>query len=245
MTTPKNPSSDSGKQLDLIDQIELLVENELSAAERSLLLLRLDTQPEQWRNLALAFVEHQVLRTSIQEVCCSSDPTEPAANSSAELPSRPQTSSSKINWLAIAASFLLVFAAGMGVGNWDRVPAIALQQVDPAQSDSTEPSSGSLAEDRPAPAAGQNVSASVVGYVEWNGSFGKQLSPVFSGTEIDKEWLERNPPQVNEKLERSFARAGWRISPERRFVSLKLAEGKQFMIPMDDVSYRYVGRELL
>lgn len=50
-----------------IDEMELqrLLDGRLSESERSVFLECVDEQPEQWRRVALAFVEEQVLRTEL------------------------------------------------------------------------------------------------------------------------------------------------------------------------------------
>lgn len=245
----------------IIDQIELLVEGELTLEAKSQLLLRLDAQPEQWRNLALAYVEHQTLRDSIQRACHpKSTGTEP--NHRAPM----ADSRLRLRWssfLAAACSLTLAFLLGMGTGktpwNFDwsgkYVPSGSGAATSGASPHTSDPKNTNLRQDPrispmgPRVAAtetvpGDGISNAVVGYVEWVGSFGRQLSPVFKGDQIDQEWLELHPPQINERLEKKFARAGWQVTPARKFISLTMAEGKRFLIPMDDVSYRYVGRKL-
>ncbi|MEL6897468.1 MAG: hypothetical protein AAFP90_15295, partial [Planctomycetota bacterium] len=84
----------------------------------------------------------------------------------------------------------------------------------------------------------------VVGYVRWIGKDGMRLSPVFQGDPTE-DWLNENPPRVDENMERMLSRVGWKMQPERKFVSLRLLEsGDDFTIPMDDVSFRYIGQRL-
>lgn len=53
-------------------KIDRLVDGELSAGERRELLRDLESNPEAWRNCALAFVEAQVLRESFGELLSES-----------------------------------------------------------------------------------------------------------------------------------------------------------------------------
>ena len=91
---------------------------------------------------------------------------------------------------------------------------------------------------------GNVIAGEPVGYVEWVGRFGPVQSPVFPREAIDKKWLQMNPPKISPRLQASMAEAGWRVAPARKLVSLRLSDGAEFMIPMDDLTYSYVGKEV-
>jgi hypothetical protein len=80
--------------------------------------------------------------------------------------------------------------------------------------------------------------------MEWPGELGSKLLPVFHGLEVDAEWLESHPPQLDKRMTESLTRAGWQVNPSRHFVSIKLVDGEAFTIPVDDIQYRFVGRSV-
>ncbi len=238
MTEPDTNTTHT--QRPLLDQIELLVEGELSSRERGNLLLRLDTQPEQWRTLALAFVEHQGWQTTIRDVC-REDPQ--ARSSDAKNCALPTGRVNSKTWpvAALAGCLLLVFMAGFGAGGkWQSAWLASSKRLDAQMTTAVKDPQPPV----DVSSSSRSQTEGVVGYVEWVTSYGRQLSPVFEGDVVDQQWLESNPPQVDEKLQRTFARAGWQVRPARQLVSLTMEEGRRFLIPIDDLTYRYVGRQV-
>ena len=238
------------------DQIELLVENELSSDARRALLLKLDHNPAMWRSLALAFVERQALSVSIEQVCgdgLSLTDDRQAPVQPKFLRSNSAISNSLTRYLSAAsilvAAMLLAFMFGVSRNAPNNSADSGMltmgeheQRVDTADSDQ-----GTIAHGQDAPVVQSDstkLNDHVVGYVEWIDRYGRRLSPVFRGSRIDDDWLKSHPPRVNQSMKETYARAGISLEPQRRFVSLTLAEGGQYTIPMDDITMRRVVREV-
>ena len=95
---------------DQIEEIRLqrLVDGALSADEQREFLAGLDSTPELWREVALAFVEEQVFRTELGAIRQLPD----ALDATAVKPRRPATRFLAIS-LSLAVSLLLVFGLGV------------------------------------------------------------------------------------------------------------------------------------
>ena len=251
-------SQNSQTNTDMWTQIELMVEGELSNPQKRDLLLQLDETPAMWRSLALAFVEQQSLKKSINESLASLAMSQPSADSPPHPEQTPtiqasdfQTpqghawNSNRILRLATAACIgLLLFVFGLGIGNRQGQVAVnALQPasgpVDASPARTPEQIEESTPSDTSVLVSDEN---GVVGQLRWISKTGVRMSPVFQGS-IDQAWLASNPPTVDDKVMRQFAKAGVKVKPERKFVSLKLRD-EQFTIPMDDVLFQRLRREV-
>lgn len=148
----------------------------------------------------------------------------------------------------LAASLLVAFTAGFGLADARLGRQESPQQRVRETQDSTTavavrpgPEQNSVPPSQATPQAADDL---IVGYVQWPSEIGMRLSPVFVGSEIDRDWLEANPPQVNQRVQRELSRAGWQAEPARRLVSVKLTGGASYTIPVDDVTLRYVGQQV-
>ncbi len=127
----------------LVNGVDLLVDGELSEADRRAMLLQLEHEPDGWRRCALAFLEAQCWKAELGQFVplAGLDPigpnsTEPqAAPAEAVSPARSNLSQAargrRQSWrqhvatmLTIAASFLIALVVGMGLsGSWTGGPA--------------------------------------------------------------------------------------------------------------------------
>ncbi len=232
MSQSQNP----GGGFDTDQLIELMAEGELSSPQRNELFRRLDEQPQRWRNLAIAFAETQALRSTLRR-SRQLTPDKPKT----ETVITQKTRRPRVAQIALAlAGMLAAFWLGLVVSGErpaNNFPSTETQIVQ------TDPNIDIDTAAVPALPLDETSSGSIVGYVKWDGDHGVRLSPVFNG-EIDAQWLEANPPSVDQNMQRHMSRAGWQLRPQRRFVSVKLNGGGDYTIPMDEVRYRFVGRQV-
>jgi len=111
-------------------RLDLLVDGELPEAERRRLLQSLDRQPDGWKRCALAFLEAQCWRLEAEALAGEiAPPRKPSVMPTRQPSSVPQRKSGTKNaidawrlwrgrWIGTAASLLVVFVVGMGVGRW-------------------------------------------------------------------------------------------------------------------------------
>jgi hypothetical protein len=102
-TLPLEPSN-SG-------MIDRLVAGSLPDAERRTLLLRLETEPDGWRQCALGFLEAQAWREAFAPLVPAAAPAAAQPNLRADVPTL-KPSRIAMRWAAITASLLAAFALG-------------------------------------------------------------------------------------------------------------------------------------
>lgn len=222
---------------DFSDRLELLVEGELSDEQRRDVLVECEQDPLRWKALAVAFLEQQKIRDGMklvhQDVAIHETMVEPT-RSFRSVPWR--------STIALAACVMIAFTVGFRSGqpaSSDTTVANNVSETDGlvVRAESFEQNNQSIEQIDP-------KDDGIVGYVQWQGNGGRvRLSPVFVG-QVDDQWLKDHPPQIDRKVQQVMSRAGWQVEPARKFVSVNLTSGDQFTIPMDDVEYRYVGRQV-
>ena len=114
---------------DILRHIDRLVDGELSRGDESRLLSRLDSTPDGWRQLALAFVEARRWRTAMiertTESANSGAGSVPAAEASHSIPTTsvpataaPTGGSRRLFAAALAASLVAGALGGLGIARW-------------------------------------------------------------------------------------------------------------------------------
>ena len=222
----------------LSERIELLVEGELSPEQHGKLITELDVDPARWREVAFAFMEQKKLKVSVQSVIRENHTAlhQPKRVSPPKAPSADRSSTLSLGRIiALAAVFLAVFSLGLATGRqrtstFANVPEPA--PVAPADAGMT-----------PVLAPREHDPRGIVGYVHWESRVGIRRLPVFDGT-ASEQWLAENPPQIDARLARLLARSGWHVTPARRLVSMQFDSGDTFTIPIDDLTYQYVGQQV-
>jgi hypothetical protein len=79
----------------------------------------------------------------------------------------------------------------------------------------------------------------LVGSVQFDGDDSEL--PVVSGPGLDEEWLRNQPPLLSEYERSVLQQRGWQVLEERQVITVKLDDGRRLAIPLDSLSYRYVG----
>jgi hypothetical protein len=65
--------------------------------------------------------------------------------------------------------------------------------------------------------------------------------PILAGPGLDSEWLMNQPMPVSDDERAELERQGYALDQERRLVAMPLADGRQVVVPVDQVQLRYVG----
>jgi len=239
---------------------DLLADGELSEGRRRELLGRLDDHPEDWRRCALAFLEAQdwkreMPRALVEENFSAAEApvvSAPIAVDAVALPAvvarRPP-----LGWpgtvLAMAASFLL--ALGMGIvwrGGWHG-GEVAEQPVQrPGAELAQTPRPGDPAPTVPEPAALQfGPDAPQYGKVMLTvlGADGQERLvevPILTADRYDPELLSGQPAALSQDLVRQLQRAGHEVNQYRELVPVSLEDGRQLVLPVDQVEVRFVNQ---
>jgi hypothetical protein len=65
--------------------------------------------------------------------------------------------------------------------------------------------------------------------------------PAIERDNIDPRWLGSLPPAMPEEVLRAFNRTGHQVEQHRELVPVSLQDGRQFVVPVDQVEIHYAG----
>jgi len=116
---------------DLECPLQRPVDGEMNARDREAFLLHADEELARWREIALAFVEHQRLCEDFGDFFVTNGPAEPAPSKMIPLPIRHRSP-----WWTIAASLIIMLGLGflLGKQEFTEMP-LAAAQIEPSNSD--------------------------------------------------------------------------------------------------------------
>jgi hypothetical protein len=204
--------------------LDRLVDGELSAAERRVLVRRLDASSDGWKRCALAFMEAQAWREALHEA-------RPVVVTTASVPTKSWRTSAQ--WLTVAAVVLLAFGGGRLSQQGDARPMQLVQH--PAPGDvhfaATETGVRTL---------GQVVWPSQ-GKIAVRGVPSMQIT-IYEGAGIDDRWVAALPAVVPDLVAKQLERQGCKVREERRLVPLSLADGRRLALRVDQVHFTLTGR---
>jgi len=216
-------------------QFDLLVDGELSAAQRRELLARLDAEPGGWRRCALAFLESQAWR---EDLGAAVRPASVPAEMPTPAVSRRRGTPRWVAVSAVAASFLMAFTLGMVVRPAWRGAGPRLNQVASQPTETRHPGDGALRGslgDAAAPwrmvtLTGPDASAEPI-----------QL-PAMERNRIDDAWLGSLPAAVPPDVLRALERTGHSVRQSRRLMPVPLEDGRRLVVPVDQVEVQPAAR---
>ncbi len=223
--------------------IDLLVDGELDDARRRELLLRLENTPGAWRRCALAFLEAQSWRQGAGAMLAEPSPASPAPVSVAvavePVASHSFWRSSWGNLLAVAASFGCAFALGAWYRSSDgpvtAQGAGAVAIVDPAASDPASNVAAGAADNTPE----DYVTLLVDGVAD--GESNQMQLPVRAWGDVADSFAQQ-PLAIPDSLIEEIEQAGHTVRQRRQLVPVDLQDGRQMIVPMDEVQIVPVSR---
>ncbi len=233
-------------------RFDQLADGQLDERRRRQLLAGLDDVPGGWRRCALAFLEAQCWKETVGRMvrgdAAAPPPDSVSAKRHSPWPARLGTVA------AMAASFL----AALWIGWWIQRERGGPRGVLPGGAALQELAQNAGLQ-RPFPFAGQSGPASTATppapesrqnpwrmvAVSAPGSDGRPGAAVnFPAVErkgIDKQWLDDRSPPIPEEVRAALARSGHEIRRRRQLMSVPLEDGRQLVMPVDQVDVRYVG----
>ena len=256
--TDRNPNRPLGDD----EALDLLVDGELDEARRRELLLRLEREPDGWRRCALAFLEAQSLSREMKSLVRRPPrkDTPKGGSQTSEVAATSEVSAgigqtARRRWLdgragtvlAMAASFLI--ALGLGTLLRDFATRSKSNVVEPGQLVATDPGSGERGIDRtpglpPEPEASgpwQLVNLDMHGGPE--GAGGSIQLPACQRDSIDDAWLRSFPQAMPRDVQQALRRSGHRVHQSRQLMPLRMKDGRQLVVPVDQVDVHYVGNQ--
>ena len=69
--------------------------------------------------------------------------------------------------------------------------------------------------------------------------------PAVERDRIDAEWVNSLPAAIPPDVARQWERIGHPVRQHRRLVPFRLNDGRQLVVPVDEVDIHYVGRPAL
>jgi len=245
-------------------RFDLLVDGELSEAERRELLAGLDDEPGAWRRCALAFLEAQCWRRELgavrDEAVRRPGEVSPVTAARSASPGRRlrRWFHPTVTLLAVAASFLVAMALGwwiFGPGQADDYapgPPAQLAGNDTPPGAPT-PGGGQLAgQESVLPPDPGTSEESVPGRWRWvalapadglpDGAEPIRL-PAVEAREFDEGWLRSLPAGIPSEVLSALRRAGHRVRYRRDLAPFVLEDGRRLLVPVDELDVHYVGNK--
>jgi hypothetical protein len=196
---------------------DLLVDGELSDAERRRLLASLDARADGWRRCALAFLEAQSWKGDLRDVICET-PRIPKTNieTTSSLP-RGYPWQRGLGWLAIAASLVVAFS----LGTMRRERGQSIVAVPPAADNQI--------------AAMSPTDDALTLWVRDNQGRKQPLRvPLVDAGTLDRElgvtFQSAMPAATRERLQQR----GFDVQSKRRYAPLWLENGRPMIVPVED-----------
>jgi hypothetical protein len=219
-----------------------LVDGELSEEERRDLLAGLDNEPGGWRRCALAFLEAQCWK---QTFCGWAGKAEqeqtPAAQPTVQYKKKPSPWVGRLGTVAaVAASFVAALWIGSAFRDWSGRPGgNAVQNVPGVEAVAGNNGPSQTLPLRPEPAANP---WQVVTVSPSNGPGGHSINlPAREDDRVDEQW-SNTPSAIPSDVMQALARTGHQVKQQRELVPVSLQDGRQMVMPVDQVDVHYVGR---
>jgi hypothetical protein len=215
------------------NQMDMLVTGELPEQQRLELLAWLDADFRRWRLCGLAFLEAQVWLEALGEPSsCHREPL--STGGAAAIGTRPPVGvpqNQARRWstpLLVAAASIAAFVGGLMAqdvwrGSHQATPAIARPDVPLKTS----------------PALGGPLVASVPVKGGPLGSISATLQ--FPVLPVDSS-AGGTVSSVPDHVRRQWERRGYELVEERRYLPAKLPDGRQVMVPVNEVKMKFVGK---
>lgn len=244
-----NPSEQTLSRSDQ-EWLDSLVEGELPEAERRALLKRLDQTPGGWRACALAFLEAQCFREALRHERAASEglfavaTINPPAAPTVRRTLRVLPRASR-QW-ALAAAILAALALGWWArgmlrapnvpgGNAGAVVNLASNQEPSSAGDLRQPAGPKLS-----PEAPPTMTLALPG---WAGE-GPVHLPVVEREELDPSLLYPDAQAFPAAIRDALRAAGYRVRQSRNLVPVRMEDGRQAILPVDQVDIHYVGHHV-
>jgi hypothetical protein len=209
--------------------LDRLVDGELSLDERRQLLAAFDDEPAAWRRCALAFLEAQTWRLEMSRL--ANEPVVAQVSAPAKI---PRATANWLRGLAVAASLLLAFALGTWIPS-SEPNATSVADRPAVASDQRQPPSGEIDTHQPEEANG-NTSWLTLEPV--SGSDEPIHVPlVDDSVENPAEFFSDRAP-IAPSLTRGLEQDGWEVDRRQRLLPIQLSDGRQVVVPVEEVELR-------
>lgn len=205
--------------------LQRLIDGELSEQEQQSLLSALDAADD-WRRVALAFVEQQVWSQTWDEV-----PIEPASVRGV-MPLRAPRER-RLDWLALALTTVIAAGIGFFAGDQTNEP-VTEREMSVAGATGSDAAPGAVAITTPQPVMNVELVSSDPEAAE------PLTIPVYDASVADFGFWDETP-LIPDDLQEQLFRQGYDIHQAREFYRIPLDDGSEIALPVDTVHVRYAG----
>lgn len=227
-------------------RFDRLVDGELSPDEYRQLLTSLDDEPGGWRRCALAFLEAQALRSAMGSILVQSE-RDGMTQQSVE----PQTLQSKVHpqssWLSLALMVLVAF----GLGGMVSLSMLRLQNQGGTETQIAVPhgSNGNVAGESlvetKAPSKMPRDPRNMTLVVDVPSIGQRQVEiPVYDPRQTSPDEVWQQNPLFSEDLVRALRSRGHDVMRSRSLLPVPLDDGRNVVVPMEEIQITPVGRRV-
>lgn len=229
-----------------------LADGELSESERRELLAGLDREPGAWRRCALAFLEAQSWRQELGGLRQEAGPQaeEPRRFHSGVSRRTPRLPRYGGTLLAMAASFLAALWLGSMIDEARDTPRPGT--AGPRQLAGVEDGRTTVEAPRPEGISAEAPAQADRGSGPWEvvtvsvpeglqGIEGPIRLPALARDRFDEQWLRNLPPVVPDDVVGALKRTGHEVRQRREWLPLRMQDGRQLVVPIDNVDVHYLG----
>ena len=219
-------------------QLQRLIDGELDRDSINRLLQSAESHSEQWRDIALSFVEDQIWKSEFIDSTSEAQAMGPEQRNSVGGNAMPKSSAhGKLDfwtvsqWLTLAAMLLVMLASGYYLGQSDDSSA----GMDIAN---TVPSID------PGPNPGATQGTSMVNLrpeyhmqlQDPQGAYANTEIPLYDMTTARQMGYQLQPPELPEQLKRSWTSSGYQLKQNVDYISGRLNDGRRFIVPVRTIN---------
>ncbi len=227
------------------EEIDWLVEGELSANQREELISRMDSDPSTWKRCAIAFMEQQALVRTLKSL----DLDDRVPESVARFNSNTELKLAKGSWKAwhwVLAGVLagVMFLAGYSLRQAPAVDTMADVELAP-KANEVQPVDRQIELALTQTVQRLNLgNGKVIALLATGQKEGAQFIPILE-SEVLIERLRSLPPfQVPQKLAKNLVNSGYQLQPNRQFLSVDNGDGTNEVIPLNVLDCQFVGKSI-
>lgn len=248
MSTDRELAAADGDPLDLA--IQRLVDDELTPSETASLLRRMEQEPDSWRRCTLSFVEDRVWSRSARawrQECARADRLANVASFNRPVPRQTHVARAWHPTATLAASVLLAFVLGWtihAIDDWSVEPPRHQPRTRPLVGRDSEPRAKLPQNVLTNAAARQAPAGSIVLMSGAEPDSESVELPLYAPSQDQMARLLSHPELISDELQQRLRDRGYLVNQQRRLTSISLEDGRQIVLPIDEVTIEHRARPI-
>jgi len=222
------------------NELDLLVDGELSEDRRRSLLSRLERDPKSWRQLALTFVENQVWKGGFQRIVSDSPMTDSFEDESEKATvidgiKLTNRTSSRFRYRDVFLAVTVLIALGAGYLLGGKFSSVSAPEN---RTENTPWPELVILPDQPSPSSDARIVP-----VHGNANIPKDLK-VIDWDDRPPRWSESLNPSLPPEFLNALRKSGLAVEENRELVPFLLEDGRSMFVPVNHVRMKYVGNNI-